>query len=1177
MDFKNLFSKMRVRYLFIGLVYGCIFPVIGVIMEIVSMGMPLTIISALKVHSSHAIMWLVDMAPLVLGLSFSLVGWRQDELRDLSSDLDRRLTEGTAELTAANKRLAQDVEVLQQVEAVISRGKKEWEILFDSISDMIFLVDMNGIIVRCNLAVVETLKSTFQATTGKKLSEILFPDDPDAELISGIIEIPRVGGYFDVSNKTFQFDQGIERTIYFLHDVTLRKLAQDALDAERSLLRTLIDNLPDRVYVKDLAGRKTISNHADWGASGGKSMDGVLGKSDSDLYPAELAAKYWADDKKVIDTGIPILNQEEPGRDEQGNQVWVLTTKAPLRDTQGQIVGLVGIGRDITEKKRADADLLREKQFLEALNLNSPVAIAVLDDNENIVSSNPAFELLYGYTSEEIIGKNLDDLITTPEVRSEAIAYTQRSMKNSVHGIGKRRRKDGRSVTVEIFGTPVVVAGKKVGTLAIYHDITELDRARKEAEQANRAKSEFLANMSHEIRTPMNGVIGMLELALDTPLNDEQRDYLSVSLQSAETLLALINDILDFSKIEARKLELEVIDFDLRNTVEDVGHMMAKRAQDKGLELVCLVHSNLKTGLKGDPARLRQVLVNLMGNAIKFTHQGEIVIRAEPVEETETHAMITFSVQDTGIGIPKERLGAVFDRFTQADGSTTRKYGGTGLGLTISKQLVEAMGGEIGVNSESGVGSTFWFSVTLEKQPVSADVVGSQVSAEIVLDVKDVRVLGIDDNATNRKVLTKMVEGFGCRIDTAASGARGIEMLQIATRAGDPYRVVLLDMQMPGMDGEQTAREIKNDPLARDAQIIILTSMGQRGDAARLEALGCAAYLLKPVKQQMLHDTLRTVLAQTGAQRARLVTRHLISEQKRQGLRILLAEDNPINQKLAIILLQKAGYSVDSVENGLRALEKVQMEHYNAVLMDVQMPEMDGFEATKRIRQWEGLDHHIPIIAMTAHALKGDRELCIEAGMDDYVTKPLEPKLLFAALDQWTQTEELPGKQASLMMSDQPGAIPQKITTDLKPSFEAEFLKGSDVVGQSDENKALEIPIVVTSTELPLDLDTALPRFFNDRSFFLEMLHDLVSHMPERMQEINMAMEKNNSVDLYRFAHNMKGVSSNFSAGPVSKLAAQIEALGKSEDVSGAVPLVSQMEIEIERLRQYCKAEFGIE
>jgi PAS domain S-box-containing protein len=389
------------------------------------------------------------------------------------------------------------------------------------------------------------------------------------------MEILSLGGWYDITSQVFQVDEGIDRKIYIFHNISRRKQTQMALAEERTLLRTLIDNVPDRIYVKDTQGRKTISNLADWHASGGKTMEDVIGKSDFDTYSPELAAKYWVDDKTILDLGTPIINREEPGLDENGHPVWVLTTKVPLEDDSGKILGLVGIGRDITDQKRAEIELVREKEFLSAININSPVAIVVLDGQEKIASCNPAFEKLYGYTSAEIMGKDLDSLINTEETLEEASVLTRQAMIAPVHGMGKRRRKDGGLVTVEIFGVPVMVNGEKVSTLAIYHDITELDKARQEAEQANNAKSEFLANMSHEIRTPMNGVIGMLELALDTPLNDEQRDFLNISLQSAEALLTLLNDILDFSKIEAGKLELETIAFNLRNTVEDVAYSLA--------------------------------------------------------------------------------------------------------------------------------------------------------------------------------------------------------------------------------------------------------------------------------------------------------------------------------------------------------------------------------------------------------------------------------------------------------------------------------------------------------------------------------------------------------------------------------------------------------------------------
>ncbi|MBT3320717.1 MAG: PAS domain S-box protein, partial [Anaerolineae bacterium] len=482
------------------------------------------------------------------------------------------------------------------------------------------------------------------------------------------------------------------------------------------------------------------------------------------------------------------------------------------------------------ERKRAEKESSRQRKYFQALIENSPTAVVLLDNDQNITHCNPAFEDLYGYNCAEIAGKDIDKLIATEETRKEASTLTKQVMEERVHKISKRKRKDGSLVDVELFGVPVFLGEERAGALAIYHDISTLVQARRAADEANRAKSEFLANMSHEIRTPMNGVIGMLDIALDTELSDEQKDYLNIAQQSAEALLTLLNDILDYSKIEAKKLDLEIIEFDLRNAVEGVAYTIASRAEEKGLELAALIPHDLPTDLLGDPGRLRQVLINLMGNAIKFTEKGEVVIRTKKVKETETHIKIQFSVEDTGIGIKADRLNAIFTRFTQADGSTTRKFGGTGLGLAISQHLVEAMGGEISVESEYGKGSTFGFTVEFEKQ--------AQKEGEANITVTDLRglnILIIDDNDTNRIILKKMVEGFGAKSHAVSRGQEGLDALLVARHTNQtPYDMVLLDMQMPEMDGEQVARAIFSDPRNKTLSVVILTSMGKRGDAKRL-------------------------------------------------------------------------------------------------------------------------------------------------------------------------------------------------------------------------------------------------------------------------------------------------------------------------------------------------------
>jgi len=798
----------------------------------------------------------------------------------------------------------------------------------------------------------------------------------------------------------------------------------------------------------------------------------------------------------------------------------------------------VGILRDISERRRAERALRESEARLRTILDEIQTGVIIVDAvTRQITSVNPAAVDMIGAPRQEIVGRLCHQFIYPNKVNrcpvldfGGQVDRTERTL----------LRANGERLTVLKTVVPLVLGGRSC-LLECFTDIStqkhaeqSLREAAEAAEAATRAKAQFLANMSHEIRTPMNGIIGMSGLMLDTPLTKEQHEYAQAIERSARSLLSVVNEILDFSKIEAGKLDVEILDFDLGAVVEEINDMLAVEAHDKGLEYTGLIERDVPVRLRGDPGRLRQIITNLMGNAIKFTQEGGVCITISCVWHNTAEARLRFVVQDSGIGIPKERLQMLFQPFTQVDASTTRRYGGTGLGLAIAKQLVEMMGGQLGIESVEGEGSTSWFEVPLEKQAENA--AGNR--EDDLEPLTGVRVLVVDDNAATRRALIRLLGGWGCQTAEAATAATAIEQLRSAVAEGACPLVALIDRGMTDTDGEMLARRIRDDSLLESTHLILLVSLGARSEVQRWYAAGFAAYLTKPVKRLALYDCIATVVKDGPIRtenEAPAKSRRPASGRQGRRLRILVAEDNPTNQLVALKVLDKLGHRAEAVGNGREALGALEGIPYDLVLMDVQMPEMDGFQATRAIREQTSrvLNPAVPIIAMTAHAMKGDREKCLECGMNDYVPKPITPGDLIGAIDR--------------VFSEASGPAPGE-TYSAAAGDRGVFDRAALLDTLSDDTGLLE-----------------------------QVVRQYLVDTPAHLDQLRRAVAQPDCSVARQHAHELKGSAGSLRASRMRAAAKQVEEACAAEDRDAVPALMAKLEREFSLLRSELERSVGQE
>ncbi|MDD2700194.1 MAG: PAS domain S-box protein [Sideroxydans sp.] len=1028
-----------------------------------------------------------------------------------------------------------DITLRKEVEARIEEQLSFYENISETLGEGIYVQSLDGTCIYVNSEAERLLGWPRDEFIGKPVHDTIHTHTAEGRPLPGY-ECPimldvvdngisrrddqvfarKDGSFFpvEISSQPVIRNGMFEGVVVAFRDVSTRKEGELSLRRAMERLDLALDGSglalwdwdiqQDRVYLSERWAR-------------------ILGEPQRDIVVGieQLYAHAHPEDQPMLQQALKkVLKGEEQYysvefrlQRHDGAWLWIHTHgKVVERDVSGRAIRMSGTNADVTARKHAEEAMQRSELRMRTLYETTSDAVMLLDEHGYIDCNAATLELFGCVDKAEFCKLGLADLSPPYQpdgsdsrnlaARQIGIAVAQGNHRFEwVH----KRADDGRVFDADVLMTAMVIDDRPV-LQATVRDISErkqaeslLHHAKELAEQAARAKSDFLANMSHEIRTPMNGIIGMTDLALDTELDHEQREYLTLVKTSAASLLHIVNDILDFSKIESGKLDIEEIEFSLEQMLRETMKSVALRAHQKSLELLLHVDSNVPDHLLGDPGRLRQVIINLVGNAIKFTERGEIEVAvACRLDAARANAAITISVRDTGIGIPRDKFQTIFESFSQADSSTTRKYGGTGLGLTISSQLVALMGGQLKVESELGKGSEFSFTIDMA-------ITSDKPLAEYQRTgrVQGMRVLLADDNATNRRLLEAMLHNWSMLPTSVDSGEAALQALDAAARDGRHFDLAILDVQMPGMDGFELAERIRNHPEHVGATVMMLTSEGQRWHAARCRELGVSTYLMKPVSQSELLDAIMTAMGEPAQEMPGLVTRHSLKESRRR-MSLLLAEDNAVNQTLAVRLLSKMGHTVKVANNGLEALQLWMAEAFDAILMDVDMPEMNGYEATQHIRTQEQSDgRHIPIIAMTAHAMQGAREECLRHGMDGYVSKPIDVDSL------WREIERIQGKAPP--EAEPAAAVLQDV---------ADFGKARQTM---DDSKEL--------------FDEIVSLYFADA--------------PQQLLAARDALARGDADTLRRAAHTIKGMVGIFAAERTMQAAAALEQAAASPNRAG--------------------------